>query len=250
MSLFTSPDKLPPDEHIRAPLSEQVYLNLLGLKDLPDSPEDITASEIFLSDNITSDIGKAIASTRKDNLERSQDIAVNKHNLITRSPIRIGNEFDTGNENKLLNLGRTFRIAPKGLVDFHTHPKNVWMHSRSDVARAKAFPNIAFIHAVGVDSGVGFLFQTKKALKGSFLPTTEFDKTIDLLLDNNWPQVPANQAEIIHYWTSRTDNEAIRMSSILNSLGFAYYEWLAPTGYINQEDFLKGVVVKKVPSLI
>jgi hypothetical protein len=228
--------------------NEIMYVHLLDLPRFPDSPEVIVKDKIFLHPDLLGNFGPAMLATKIDKRERSQSISINeKTSSVYVTPIIIGNEYSMGAKASFQKLSRFMHITQKTLIDFHTHPKNFWIQSYQDVASARAFPRVTYMHMVGSDSGIFALLQTNKALSVKNLPTTLFDDLCVFLQKNNWPIIKPELAGSLHYYLGDSSPEELsRLASIVNELGFACYEWSAPNGVIRENDLINGIVLNRV----
>lgn len=226
--------------------AEQTYLRILGTGQLPASPETMPNNEIFIPPEYLGDFGEAMDLTTWNGKERFQDISI-KNGLPIKGPLMVGTEYDSGGKGIPTNIARWLHLAPKALIDFHTHPRNYVYFSRPDVIRSKSFPQIAYMFMVGATSRITGLFQTEQARKGSFA-TYEARKIEAQLKELNWPKLePKDFFDVKRFYNDEfRPEETSRLAKIAEKLGFAYFQWESPSGYAWSNELKDGITMKRI----
>lgn len=231
-------------------VTKKRYLTLLGENDIPLTPESCKTDAIFLGPELLGEFENAMLLTNRDKIERFQDIEIDRKTLsAVCSPLLVGDKYGTGNRQTLNRFLKVTHLKPKALIDFHTHPKNFWPQSRQDVATARGFPNIAFIHLVGSDSGISGLLQTESSLKSTFNPLTQVEETDKFLEANDWPYIKPELADSLHYYQGNSaSSDQSRLANILARQGLMFFKWNSPHGVIRPGDMSHGINLKRIPT--
>ena len=230
------------------------YLRIIHLDHLPKTPEDMPV-RVFLPPGALGSLEQAIVDTNSDGRERSQVIDYINRKGFVPGKVFVGsndtvNKWSTSYQEWKALFGR------KGFASFHTHPLST-PFSESDIAFYIDNRRLAFIHLLGTKLGISAIFQTDKSAKMPFSSTLStisaykrfkelneerliqallgLYETLDALIDN----VPTNG----NIMTAKESKAKYKQEFVraLEDEGFAYYEWLPPTGQVKPGDLRSGL---------
>ncbi len=202
--------------------SQDIYLRILGRKELPKFPEDMP-SAIFLPSETLGSLEEAILRSDQDGKERSQTIGWSKRKTFTYTKVFVGTENETSNEAATLDVARYFFSRNKHLLCYHTHPKQYeTTFSIHDVASNKAYPRGSFIFVVGSGGRIAALFQTEKTSRLPIFSLTAFSTVMQHLEGER------------SKFSNTYDHQVF--AELFESEGFGYYIWKPPKLGLQQGD--------------
>lgn len=217
-------------ELIRSETAEKFYCKLLGLDELPRSPE-VLPPQVVVPRLALGNLERAILNTKRDDRERAQLTCWDVEQKYVTTEVARGN----------LNLIFRSVSPPKsplpllsGLVDFHTHPstgeKKGPKFSGWDIWRSKLLSgHRAFIFMVGSDYGVTALFHT----------TQTYISTIPSLL---WEGLVTPAVLLSRAYEIEMDEWKI--AKIIEDEGFGYYTWRPARG-VRRNNLEQGLVLDR-----
>lgn len=145
--------------------AENVYRQILGLREFPKSPKDMPEN-VLLPAPAIGDLERSIFYTGEVGKEREQIIDWDsKRQQFIGGSVLMGREGTTG---ILGIMGTSLRefTGHQTLAYYHTHNDSDWRFSSMDVALRKGtFVSDGYMYLVGSLAGVGGLFQTEKSPK-------------------------------------------------------------------------------------
>lgn len=242
-------------EHIESISQRQLYCKILGVSEIPRSPEEMP-SQIFIPKEALGDLEKSILATGKDGLERSQMLGWDsEQQRYVYSDINIGTEH--GVKPPLSPISR-YQIRQErfsaflGLIEYHTHPHNIYSteFSRRDIVGFKLFQRSAYMYVVGHLDGVTALLQTARtarmpvssifeALRTYFrfsqweedlgrLKLLALNLGFEMRFDKLSITEPSQHSARLHQDRARLYQEIIRaFAKPLENEGYGYYIWKA-----------------------
>lgn len=212
--------------------AKEIYLQLLGVQEIPSSPE-VLPDHVILPPVIIGDLEPAILLTESDEREREQWVYPDRKYGLKKTQLFVGSENETAIKSALITSARAF-LGEMAIFEFHTHggEKQFSPPSRKDVAQAVAYPREAFIRAVGSIHAVYAMFQTERSSRRQF---PSFFKDLQVQRDYRSRQFPQSYSDLQ------------RLSEFVNKYHFGLYYLQAPTkeGF-DTGCFTKGLDLQKV----
>lgn len=196
--------------------SLDVYLQILGKKELPKSVEDMP-DVLTLPCEAVGGLVDSIQATERDGIERAQSIFWSGgRQMYDYSRVFVGTDRRTGELHAHYLAAVTF-FAKKPLLLWHTHPEGIWYFSRQDVSAFRAFHRQGHIMLVGSGDGICAITQTEKSAKTPLSSARVYDRTKKFLTEGKF-----------------IEKDAYEMSKIVGELGLKYYFYF-PKGGITEK---------------
>lgn len=167
----------PEPERYKRHSAEDVYLNILGLKNIEElkSPEDFP-SELDVPAWFLGDMETLLSASLDDEKERGQLVFWDaKENAAANSKVFEGKREDMGWEHSVERIVKSTFSKERILNEYHLHPYWDLNPSPADLAFFCSSPRI-YNHMIGNSYGVVLFMKTEAALKLPVSATERFFK--------------------------------------------------------------------------